>query len=134
MEEITYFDLGLKDNWREFKRIVQSKDFSPYLTTYYFVFNEDDCDEAHVFHNQDELDKWLERTFWDRERYDTSNIESAMDDYKVWMLVDEERYENLNTLYKGARLTSIIINGKRQYRKLINVSCEPTIIVSTNWY
>ncbi|WP_235872276.1 hypothetical protein [Siminovitchia acidinfaciens] len=41
-------------------------------TTYYFVIEEDDCgDEAVVFTSHSNLDEWLGKTFWDRERYDT---------------------------------------------------------------
>jgi hypothetical protein len=134
VDDVKHLDIGLKDNWKEFKDIVQRGSFKSVLTTHYFVFNEDDCDEAYVFHDHDDLDKWLAQSFWDRDRYDTSNLEDSMDDYKVWKLISESEVNRLKTLYKGSKPTSIVINGERYYRKLIPISVEPTIIISTNWY
>lgn len=127
-------DLGLKHNWRAFKEFVQThkQEFS---TNYYFVIHEDDCgDEVNIFTDHEKLDGWLSRLFWDWGRYDTNNLEDSMDNLKVWMLIPESKVQRLSNLYKGSRKTSIVKNGERLYRKLIPVSVEQTIIVSTNWY
>ncbi|UAT31946.1 hypothetical protein K7T73_06925 [Bacillus badius] len=127
-------DFGLKSNWRAFKEFVQSRK-RDFLTTYYFVIEEDDCgDEACIFTSHDELDEWLSKTFWNRERYDTNNLEDSMDDFKVWKLISETDVNRLDTLYEGSRPTSMVIDGERYFRKLIPVSVEPTVIVSTNFY
>lgn len=57
-----------------------------------------------------------------------------MEDFRVWKLIGEKDFDRLKSLFDGAKSTSILINGKKQYRKLISVSVEPSIIVSTNWY
>lgn len=128
------FDLGLKGNWRAFKEFVESRK-KDITVTYYFVIEEDDCgDEAVVFTNHSDLDKWLEKTFWDRERYDTRNLEDSMDDFKVWKLIPESDVKKLESLYEGSKLTSIVFEGERYFRKLISVSVEQTVVVSTNFY
>ncbi|WP_420909341.1 hypothetical protein [Aneurinibacillus migulanus] len=128
------FSLGLKNNWRAFKEYVEAQKKDS-INTYYFVFEEDDCgDEAHVFTSHSELDEWLSKMFWQWERYDANNLESSMDDVNVWKLVSENDFNQLSTLYKGARKTSIVIDGERYFRKLIPVNVEPTVIVSTNFY
>lgn len=128
------FDLGLKENWRAFKNFVESYDKDP-ITEFYFVIEEDDCgDEACVFTSHSDLDEWLEQTFWKRERYDTRNLEESMDDFKVWKLVSEKDVKRLDTLYEGSRRTQIVIDGERYFRKLISISVEPTVVVSTNFY
>ncbi|EJS72919.1 hypothetical protein [Bacillus cereus] len=125
---------GLKSNWRAFKEMVESK-HKDFLVTYYFVFSEDDCgDEVYVFTSHSDLDEWLSKMFWDWERYESRNVEDSMEDVKVWKLIAESEFKRLNTLYKGARKTSIEIDGERYYRKLIPVSVEPTVVVSTNFY
>ncbi|MED0973555.1 hypothetical protein [Bacillus paramycoides] len=125
---------GLKSNWKSFKELVENK-HKDYLTNYYFVFREDDCgDEAYVFTSHSDLDEWLQKMFWEWERYNTRNIENAMDDVLVWRLISESDFKRLKTLYKGAKKTSIVIGEERYYRKLIPVSMEPTVIVSTNFY
>lgn len=128
------FDLGLKENWRAFKEFVESRKMDS-ITTYYFVIEEDDCgDAACVFTDHSKLDEWLSETFWRRERYDTRNLEDSMNDFKVWKLISESDFERLNTLYKGARKTTIVIEGERYFRKLIQISVEPTVTVSTDFY
>lgn len=125
---------GLKSNWRAFKELVEGK-HQDYLTKYYFVFREDDCgDEAYAFTSHSDLDEWLSKKFWEWERYDTSNIEESMNDIFVWKLISESDFKRLSSLYKGARKTGIEIDGERYYRKLIPVSVEPTVVVSTNFY
>lgn len=129
------YDYGLKSNWREFKSFVESHNKNSVLTTYYFVVEEDDCgDEAKIFTSHEELDKWLDKSFWDWGRYDTRNLEEAMDDVHVWMLIPESKVIKLSNLYKGAKPTSIVKDGERYFRKLIPVRVEQTVIVSTNWY
>ncbi|HHT7001714.1 TPA: hypothetical protein ACTZ1F_006530, partial [Bacillus cereus] len=127
---------GLKSNWEAFKEFVQREGKgTSILTEYYFVFREDDCgDEAYIFTTHSDLDDWLSEMFWQWERYDTRNVEESMDDVFVWKLISESDFKRLDTLYKGARKTSIEINGERYYRKLIKVSVEPTVVVSTNFY
>lgn len=128
------FDLGLKENWRAFKEYVESFDSDP-LTEFYFVIEEDDCgDEACVFTSHSDLDEWLEKTFWKRERYDTRDLEDSMDDFKVWKLISESDVKRLKNLYEGAKPTSITIDGERYFRKQILVNVEQTVTVSTNFY
>lgn len=129
------FDCGLKENWKAFKKFVESHESRSSLETYYFVFEEDDCgDEAVVFTTQGDLDEWLEKTFWDRERYETSNLEDSMYDFHVWKLISESDFKRLDALYKGAKLTSIVIKGEKYFRKKISVDVEQTVTVSTNFY
>ncbi|WP_270343853.1 hypothetical protein [Bacillus mobilis] len=127
---------GLKSNWEAFKEFVQreGKGISK-LTDYYFVFREDDCgDEAYIFTTHSDLDDWLSEMFYQWERYDSRNIEDSMDDVFVWKLISESDFKRLDTLYEGARKTSIEIEGERYYRKLIKVSVEPAVVVSTDFY
>ncbi|MEB6549102.1 hypothetical protein MXL46_08330 [Heyndrickxia sporothermodurans] len=128
-------DLGLKSNWQAFKEFVESHEKQKYSTTYYFVVKDDDYgDEAKIFTDHDELDKWLSQSFWDWGRYDRSNLEGSMDDIRVWMLIPEREVNRLKSLYESSKQTSIVRKGERYFRKLIPVSVEPTVIVSTNWY
>ncbi|PEB54641.1 hypothetical protein COO03_04550 [Bacillus sp. AFS098217] len=125
---------GLKSNWRAFKELVESK-HKDYLTTYYFVFREDDCgDEAYVFTSHSDLDEWLSKKFWEWERYDTRNIENSMDDIYVWKLISESDFKRLSSLHEGSTKTTIEIDGEKYYRKLMPVSVETTVIVSTSSY
>lgn len=129
------FDYGLKENWKAFKRFVESHESHSLLTTYYFVYEEDDCgDEAVAFTSQGDLDEWLERVFWDRERYEMSNLEDSMYDFHVWKLVSETDFKRLDLLYEGAKPTSIVIKGRKYFRKKISVDVEQTVVVSTNFY
>ncbi|AMQ06764.1 hypothetical protein [Sporosarcina psychrophila] len=128
-------DLGLKSNWSEFKEFVQSHNEKRYSTIYYFVVEDDDHgDEAKFFTDHDELDKWLAQSFFDWERYDTRNLEDSMEDIRVWMLIPESEVTRLKSLYEGSRKTSIVKDGELYFRKLMPVSVEQTVIVSTNWY
>lgn len=128
------FDFGLKSNWKAFKEFVQTQKEHRFRT-YYFVYEEDDCgDEVKVFESHSELDEWLEETFWRRDRYDTNDLESSMEDFNVWKLIPESDVRRLESLCKGAKKTSIVINGETYFRKLIPVSVEPTVNVSTNMY
>lgn len=129
------FDYGLKSNWREFKNFVERYDEKRLSTTYYFVIDEDDCgDEVNIFTSHSELDDWLEKMFFEWERYDTSDLEESMNDVNLWMLIPESDVKRLSTLYKGSKPTSIVKGGEKYFRKLIPVSVEQTVIVSTNWY
>ncbi|MEW4320363.1 hypothetical protein Q0N71_31105 [Bacillus thuringiensis] len=126
------FDMGLKSNWRAFKEFVENKQ-KDYLTKYYFVFEE--CDSgniSYVFVQHNELDEWLEKVFWEWLRYDTDDLANSMNDIKVWKLISEDEFKKWNSLYKGARKTSIVINGEAYYRKLIKINVEPSVIVSTD--
>lgn len=128
------FDFGLKSNWKAFKEFVQSQKEHTFRN-YYFVYEEDDCgDEAVAFTSHSDLDAWLEKTFWNRERYDTNDLESSMNDFFVWKLFSESDVKRLSSLCKGAKKTSISINGQAYYRKLIPISVQPTVNVSTNIY
>lgn len=127
-------DLGLKSNWIAFKDFVKTQKQHTF-STFYFVYEEDDCgDEVVIFTSHSDLDEWLEKTFWNRERYDTNDLESSMDDFNVWKLIPESEFKRLPTLYKGAKETSIEVDGEKYYRKLISISVEPTVNVSTNFY
>ena len=124
--------MGLKSNWRAFKEFVENKQ-KDYLTKYYFVFEE--CDGgniSYVFVQHNELDEWLEKVFWEWLRYDTDDLANSMNDIKVWKLISEDEFKKWNPLYKGARKTSIVINGETYYRKLIKINVEPSVIVSTD--
>ncbi|MEI5893139.1 hypothetical protein DXB51_14755 [Bacillus cereus] len=127
---------GLKSNWEAFKEFVKREGKgSSSLIDYYFVFTEDTCgDEAYIFTTHSDLDEWLSEMFWQWERHDARNLEDSMEDVLVWKLISESDFKRLNTLYKGARRTSIEIDGERYYRKLIKVAVEPTVVVSTGFY
>ncbi|MEB5480874.1 hypothetical protein P8825_15010 [Shouchella clausii] len=127
------FNHGLKGNWKAFKGFVESFNEKP-IPGFYFVIEEDDCgDSAHVFDNYYDLDRWLEKIFWERERYDARSLDESMDDFKVWKLIPQSEAEKYSSLYKDARKTNIFIKGERQFRKLVTVNVQETIIVSADF-
>lgn len=87
-----------------------------------------------MFTSHSDLDEWLSKKFWEWERYDTRNIEDSMDDIYVWKLISESDFKRLSSLHEGSIKTSIEIDGEKYYRKLIPVSVETTVIVSTSSY
>ncbi|MCY8517913.1 hypothetical protein [Bacillus atrophaeus] len=120
---------GLKSNWREFVDFVKSNGTGAFFE-YFFVFHEDECDEAYIFENSLELDKWLEQEFREGYYYEAEDLESSMDDWKVWGLIPESSVEKYPLLYEKARKTSIVIDGEKFYRTPVSISVEQTISVS----
>ncbi|WP_018764098.1 hypothetical protein [Bacillus sp. 105MF] len=127
---------GLKSNWKAFIEFLQKEGKNnSVLTTYYFVYKEDTCgNESYIFTNHSNLDEWLSKMFWEWGRYEIKNVERSMENVNVWKLVVESEVKRLRTMYKGARKTSIVIDGEKYYRKLVPVIVEPSVNISTNFY
>ncbi|HEO2443810.1 TPA: hypothetical protein VAP34_002011 [Streptococcus agalactiae] len=122
---------GLKSNWREFVDFVKANGTGAFIE-YFFVFHEDECDEAYIFENSLELDKWLEQEFNEGDYYECNDLESSMDEWKVWGLVSASSVEKFPMLYEKARKTSIVIDGETFYRKAAAISVEETVLVSAS--
>ncbi|MCY8946257.1 hypothetical protein [Bacillus atrophaeus] len=124
---------GLKSNWREFVDFVKSNGTGAFLE-YFFVFHEDECDEAYIFEDSLELDKWLEQEFWDgcHCHYEARDLETSMDEWKVWKLVSDSDVERWPTLHDKAKKTAIVIDGEKFYRKPVSISVEQTVLVSAS--
>ncbi|MCY8950005.1 hypothetical protein MOE28_09170 [Bacillus atrophaeus] len=122
---------GLKSNWKAFIDFVKSNGYGAW-NEYFFVFHEDECEEAYIFEDSLELDKWLEQEFWEGYHYEDEDLESSMDEWKVWGLVSASSVEKFPLLYKKARKTSIVIDGEKFYRKPVSISVEQTISVSAS--
>lgn len=134
MEVFEVFEYGLKNNWREFKKFVENHKKSP-ITEYFFVIKEDDgVDKARVFTNHSQLDEWLEKCFWEWERYSFINLEESMNDVYVWRLIPESEVERKKHLCEGSKPTSIVKNGERYFRKRIPINVEETIRISVSTY
>ncbi|MDF9767648.1 hypothetical protein [Bacillus velezensis] len=122
---------GLKSNWREFVDFVKSNGTGAFFE-YFFVFHEDECDEAYIFENSLELDEWLEQEFSEGNYYEAEDIENSMDEWIVWGLVPASSVEKYPSLYKKARKTSIVIDGETFHRKAAMISVEQTVSVSAS--
>ncbi|AKL77802.1 MULTISPECIES: hypothetical protein [Bacillus] len=122
---------GLKSNWREFVDFVKSNGTGAFFE-YFFVFHEDECDEAYIFENSLELDEWLEQEFSEGNYYEAEDIENSMDEWIVWGLVPASSVEKYPSLYKKARKTSIVIDGETFHRKAATISVEQTVSVSAS--
>ncbi|MBI0441933.1 hypothetical protein GNK15_11805 [Bacillus amyloliquefaciens] len=122
---------GLKSNWREFVDFVKSNGTGAFFE-YFFVFHEHECDEAYIFEDSSELDKWLEREFHEGHYYEAEDLENSMDEWKVWGLVPESSVEKFPSLYEEARKTSIVIDGETFHRKAATISVEETVLVSAS--
>ncbi|MEC2238026.1 hypothetical protein [Bacillus velezensis] len=122
---------GLKSNWREFVDFVKSNGFDIW-EDYFFVFHENECDEAYIFDGNTELDEWLEREFWDGCHYENSDLEDSMNEWKVWRLVSASDVESYPSLHKKSKKTSIVIDGETLYREPVFISVEQTISVSAS--
>ncbi|ATV00904.1 hypothetical protein CS301_05850 [Bacillus velezensis] len=122
---------GLKSNWREFVDFVKSNGTGAFFE-YFFVFHEDECDEAYIFENSLELDEWLEQEFSEGNYYEAQDIENSMDEWIVWGLVPASSVEKYPSLYKKARKTSIVIDGETFHRKAATISVEQTVSVSAS--
>ncbi|PFR60375.1 hypothetical protein COK36_12685 [Bacillus cereus] len=127
---------GLKSNWKAFKGFLQKEGKNnSVLTTYYFVFKEDTCNnESYIFTSHSDLDEWLSKMFWEWGRYEIENVESSMGDVNVWKLVVESEVKRLRKMYNGVRKTSIVIDGDKYYRKLVPVIVETSVNISTKFY
>ncbi|MCZ4246997.1 hypothetical protein O2313_05545 [Bacillus amyloliquefaciens] len=122
---------GLKSNWREFVDFVKSNGTGAFFE-YFFVFHEHECDEAYIFENSLELDEWLDQEFREGHYYEAEDLESSMDEWKVWGLVPASSVEKFPSLYEEARKTSIVIDGETFYRKAATISVEETVLVSAS--
>ncbi|MED0832440.1 hypothetical protein, partial [Bacillus amyloliquefaciens] len=122
---------GLKSNWREFVDFVKSNGTGAFFE-YFFVFHEHECDEAYIFEDSSELDKWLEREFHEGHYYEAEDLENSMDEWKVWGLVPNSDVERWPTLHDKAKKTAIVIDGERFYRKPVSICVEETVSVSAS--
>ncbi|AXQ67838.1 hypothetical protein KIOSHI_220 [Bacillus phage Kioshi] len=132
MEKYTF---GFKENWRDFLDFAErtvSKDY--WWGDLYFLYHEDDGEDAYAFANTGELDEWLEKMFWDGCHYESSDIETSMDEFKIWKLVSESDVKKFTSLYKGAKRTSLVVDGETYYRTPVSICVEQTILVSTSSY
>ncbi|KXZ17916.1 hypothetical protein AXI59_01310 [Bacillus nakamurai] len=120
---------GLKSNWKAFVDFVKSNGDGAWYE-YFFVFHEDEYDETYIFEDSLQLDKWLEQEFWEGCHYEVEDLESSMDEWKVWGLVPASSVEKFPILYDKARKTSIVSDGEQFYRKPVSISVEQTISVS----
>ncbi|MGV7135256.1 hypothetical protein [Bacillus velezensis] len=130
--KVKHVDQGsLKSNWRAFADFVKSNGSGAFFE-YFFVFHEDECDEAYIFENALELDEWLEQEFSEGNYYEAEDLENSMDGWKVWGLVPASSVEKFPSLYKKARKTSIVIDGEAFHRKAAMISVEKTVSVSAS--
>ncbi|WP_338712794.1 hypothetical protein V9W62_09480 [Bacillus velezensis] len=122
---------GLKSNWREFVDFVKANGFDIW-EDYFFVFHENECDEAYIFDGNTELDEWLEQEFWEGCHYENSDLEDSMNEWIVWRLVSASDVESYPSLHEKSKKTSIVIDGETLYREPVFISVEQTISVSAS--
>ncbi|BEU14756.1 hypothetical protein [Bacillus phage CM1] len=132
MEKYTW---GFKENWRDFLDHSRRKlSFKYFYGDMCFVYHEDDGETAYIFEKTDELDDWLERTFWDGCHYESSDLETSMDEFKIWKLVSESHVKKFPSLYKDAKRTSLVVGEETYYRTPVSICVEQTIVVSASSY
>lgn len=132
MDKYTY---GFRMNWESFLELARrTVDKEYWWGDLYFMYHEDDGEDAWAFTKTDELDDWLERTFWDGCHYESSDIETSMDEFKIWKLVSQTDVEKFTSLYKDAKRTSLVVGEETYYRTPVSICVEQTILVSTSSY
>lgn len=132
MEKYTY---GFKENWRDFLDLAERELSADYWWgDLYFMYHEDDGEDAYVFTKTDEIDDWLEKMFWDGCHYESSDLETSMDEFKIWKLIRESDVKKFTSLYKDAKRTRLVVDGETYYRTPVSICVEQTILVSTSSY
>lgn len=115
-------------NWRELKAEIE-KQTSPF-GEYFYVYREDDPEDAYIFLSDTELVEWLEQKYHDWGYWECSNLDDCMDDIKVWELIPKSKVDRWPTLYGNAKPTSIVVDGEQYYRKAKGICPEYTISIS----
>ncbi|RFB35707.1 hypothetical protein [Brevibacillus sp. VP] len=115
-------------NWRELKAVIEKQ--SSLLDEYFYVYCEDNAEEAYIFLSDTELTDWLQKKFYDWGYWECSRLDGCMDDIKVWKLIPKGRVDRYPDLYSDAKPTSIVADGKRYYREAKVICPEPMISIS----
>lgn len=124
---------GLKNNWKAFSEIIKTNEVNAYGSYYFVIEESDNGDEAFIITSHTELDEKLEELFWERERYNTDNLDKSMSDIKVWKLIPKADVIMYPAINKRAKITKIVdAKNQRYYRKLIPINVERTINISTH--
>ncbi|UXQ89062.1 hypothetical protein Thu_219 [Bacillus phage Thurquoise] len=132
MEE---FHWWFKENWDSFKNVARRKLKSDrFWGDIYYLYHIDDGQSSYAFFNQNELDEWLDKEFWDGYHYEASDLETSMDDFKIWKLVPESDVKKYPSLYKDAKWTSLVVGEETYFRTPVSICVEQTVIVSTSSY
>ncbi|AHJ87140.1 hypothetical protein BCP8-2_102 [Bacillus phage BCP8-2] len=122
-------------NWESFLELARrTVDQEYWWGDLYFMYHEDDGEDAYAFTKTDELDDWLERTFWDGCHYESSDLETSMDKFKIWKLVSQTDVKKFPSLYKDAKRTSLVVGEETYYRNPVSICVEQTIVISTSSY
>ncbi|MBS2764002.1 hypothetical protein [Bacillus licheniformis] len=128
------YENGLKENWKEFMDDIQERVNLKGLADHediYFVYNSVEPETAYFFEYHVDLDDWLERIWHEWDYGECLNVEDSMEDWKVWKLVTENDVKRFPTTNKKAKKTTMRDDGETIYRKLVPVSVEPAVVVST---
>ncbi|TKI54549.1 hypothetical protein E8L90_03325 [Brevibacillus antibioticus] len=110
-------------------KVEIEKQNSPF-DEYYYVYREDDPEDAYIFLSDTELTDWLEQKYHDWGYWECKDLESYMDDIKVWQLIPKSTVERWPTLYRSAKSTSIVVDDEQYYRKTKGINPEFTITIS----
>ncbi|OAJ75227.1 hypothetical protein AYJ08_00315 [Brevibacillus sp. SKDU10] len=119
---------GLVSNWRELKAEIE-KQSTPF-NVYFYVYHEDDSEDACIFLSDAELIKWLKEKFYDWGYWESGNFYNCMNDIKVWKLISKNEVDCYPNLYCDAKPTSIVADGQQYYRIAIKISTELMISIS----
>ena len=115
-------------NWRELKAEIQKQN-SPF-DEYYYVYHEDDPEDAYIFLSDSELTDWLVQKYHDWGNWECKNLDGCMDDIKVWELIPKRKVDRWPTLYRNSKPTSIVADDEQYYRKARGINPEFTITIS----
>ncbi|AGR47605.1 hypothetical protein DAVIES_84 [Brevibacillus phage Davies] len=115
-------------NWRELKAVIEKQ--SSLFDEYYYVYCEENAEEAYIFLSDTELTDWLQKKFYDWGYWECSDFDGCMDDIKVWKLIPKGRVDCYPDLYSDAKPTSIVVDEQRYYRKAKGIRPEPMISIS----
>ncbi|ALA07263.1 hypothetical protein SECTIM467_139 [Brevibacillus phage SecTim467] len=115
-------------NWRALKAVIEKQ--SSLLDEYFYVYREDNAEEAYIFLSDTELTDWLQKKFYDWGHWECDDLDGCMDDIKVWELIPKSQVDSYSNLYGNAKPTSIVADGQRYYRKAKGICLEPMISIS----
>lgn len=128
------YENGLKENWKEFMDDIQERVDLKGLADHediYFVYELGDPDTAYFFDSHSDLDDWLERRWHEDGYWERRDTEESMNDWKVWKLVTENDVKYFPSVFKKSKKTPMQDDGETIYRKLMPVSVEPAVVIST---
>lgn len=115
-------------NWRELKIEIEKQN-SPF-DEYFYVYCEDDPEDAYIFLSDTELTDWLEQKYHDWGYWECKDLDSCMDDIKVWQLIPKSKVDRYPILYRNAKPTSIVVDDEKYYREAKGINPEFTITIS----